>query len=50
MTPEQASTEFDGSDRVFLVYLDKDTDQVHVLYRREDESLGIIQPVRKIKR
>ena len=50
MTPEQASAEFDGSDRVFLVYLDKDTDQVHVLYRREDESLGIIQPIRKLKR
>lgn len=50
MTPEEASSEFDGSERVFLVYLDKDTDQVNVLYRREDESLGIIQPVRKNKR
>lgn len=50
MTPEQASAAFDASERVFLVYLDKDTDQVHVLYRREDESLGIIQPVRKLKR
>lgn len=50
MTPEQASEEFDSSDRVFLVYLDKDTDQVQVLYRRGDESLGIIQPVRKAKR
>ena len=50
MTPEQAALEFDSSERVFLVYLDKDTDQIHVLYRREDESLGIIHPVRKIKR
>lgn len=51
MTPEQAAEEFDSSpERVFLVYLDKDTDQVQVLYRRGDESLGIIQPVRKIKR
>lgn len=49
-TPEQAAAELDGSDRVFLVYLDKDTDQINVLYRRENESLGIIQPVRKIKR
>ena len=50
MTPEAAAAELDGSDRLFLVYLDKDTDQIHVLYRREDESLGIIHPVRKIKR
>ena len=49
-TPEQAAAELDGSERVFLVYLDKDTDQIHVLYRREDESLGIINPVRKTKR
>ena len=50
MTPEQAAADLDGSERVFLVYLDKDTDQIHVLYRREDESLGIINPVRKAKR
>jgi putative sigma-54 modulation protein len=50
MTPEQAAADLDGSERVFLVYLDKDTDQIHVLYRREDESLGIINPVRKTKR
>jgi len=50
MTPEQAAAELDGSERLFLVYLDRDADQVHVLYRRGDESLGIIQPVRKTKR
>ncbi len=50
MTPEQAAADFDASERLFLVYLDKETDQIHVLYRREDESLGIIHPVRKIKR
>ena len=50
MTPEQAAAELDGSERVFLVYLDKDTDQIHVLYRREDDSLGIIHPLRKNKR
>ncbi len=50
MTPEQAAIELDGSERLFLVYLDKDTDQIHVLYRHEDESLGIINPIRKIKR
>ncbi|PIR19630.1 MAG: ribosomal subunit interface protein [Elusimicrobia bacterium CG11_big_fil_rev_8_21_14_0_20_64_6] len=50
MTPEQAATDLDASELMFLVYLDKDTDMIHVLYRREDETLGIIQPVRKNKR
>ncbi len=49
-TPERAAEELDGSERRFLVYLDKDTDQIHVLFRREDESLGIVHPVRKTKR
>jgi putative sigma-54 modulation protein len=50
MTPEAAADQLDGGDRRFLVYLDKDTDQIHVLYRREDESFGIVHPVRKTKR
>lgn len=49
-TPELAAAEMDSSDRRFLVYLDKGTDQIHVLFRREDESFGIVHPVRKIKR
>ena len=49
-TPESAAAELDGGERKFLVYLDKDTDQIHVLFRREDESLGIIHPLRKAKR
>lgn len=50
MTPEAAAAELDASERVFLVYLDKASDQIHVLYRREDETLGIIHPLRKTKR
>ena len=50
ITPERAAAEMDFSERKFLVYLDKDTDQIHVLFRREDESLGIVRPVRKTKR
>jgi putative sigma-54 modulation protein len=49
-TPERAARELENSDRRFLVFLDKDTDQIHVLFRRDDESLGIVQPVRKTKR
>jgi putative sigma-54 modulation protein len=50
MTPESAAAEMDSSDRQFLVYLDKSTEQIHVLFRREDESFGIVHPVRKTKR
>ena len=49
-TPERALAELESSERQFLVYLDKDTDAIHVLYRREDESFGIVHPVRKTKR
>ena len=50
MTPERAAAEMDSSERQFLVYLDKSTEQIHVLFRREDESFGIVHPVRKTKR
>ena len=49
-SPEAAAAEFDVSERQFLVYLDKKTDQIQVLYRRADETLGIIHPLRKAKR
>lgn len=49
-TPERVAAAMDASERQFLVYLDKDTDQIHVLFRREDDSLGIVYPVRKTKR
>ena len=49
-TRAAAAAEFDSTDRQFLVYLDKETDQIQVLYRREDETLGIIHPLRRAKR
>ena len=49
-TRQSAAAELDASERQFLVYLDKETDQIQVLYRREDESLGIIHPHRRAKR
>lgn len=50
MTPERAAATMDSSERQFLVYLDKETDQIHVLFRREDDSFGIVHPIRKTKR
>lgn len=49
-TPEKALDELESSGRRFLVFLDAATDQVHVAFRREDESFGVVQPIRRSKR
>jgi putative sigma-54 modulation protein len=49
-TPEGAIEEMEAAGHQFLVYLDKDTDQIHVVFRRTDETFGIVHPVRKTKR
>jgi putative sigma-54 modulation protein len=49
-SPERAAEEMDVAGRQFLVYLDENADQIHVVFRRSDETIGIIQPVRKKKR
>lgn len=50
ITPERAIEELEAAGHQFLAYLDRDTDQIHVVFRRSDESFGIVQPVRKNKR
>ncbi len=50
MTPERAIEEMETEGGQFLAYLDKDTDQIHVAFRRSDETFGIIHPIRKTKR
>lgn len=49
-SPERAIEEMEAAGHQFLAYLDRDTDQIHVVFRRTDESFGIVQPVRKNKR
>jgi len=46
-TPERAVEEMEAAGHTFLTYLDRDTDQIHVVFRREDDTFGIVQPVRK---
>lgn len=50
MTPAAAAEELEATGRQFLVYLDRASDQIHVLFRREDDGLAVVQPVRKTKR
>lgn len=49
-TPEDAADEMESSGHQFLVYLDRDNDQIQVVFRRSDDSLGIVQPVRRSRR
>lgn len=42
-TVERASQEMDALDHSFFLFLNEDTNEVNVLYRRHDSSLGIVQ-------
>lgn len=50
MTPEQAAAQLDGGEQRFRLFLDKASDTIQVVFKREDESIGIIQPVRRARR
>ncbi len=47
MTPEQAARELETDGQAFRVFQDKDSMQIHVLYRRSDDTFGVLQPVKK---
>ena len=49
-TAERAAEDLEAQGRQFLVYWDKAADQIQVVFRRSDESVGIVQPVRKSRR
>jgi putative sigma-54 modulation protein len=44
MTIEEAALELGGDGEDLVVYRDAATDRVHVLYRRKDGQLGLIEP------
>lgn len=50
MTAEQAAAELDGGEQQFRVFLDKETDQIQVVFKRPNDIMGIIQPVRRARR
>jgi putative sigma-54 modulation protein len=50
MSPEEAAAEMDSLGLAFRLYQDRDSHQIHVIYRRPDETFGIIQPVKKTGR
>jgi hypothetical protein len=47
MFEEDAIAQMEDLGHAFFVYLDAETDEVSVLYRRRDGNYGVIQPVLK---
>ena len=50
MSPEEAAQEMDSRDHSFRLYQDRDSMQIHLIYRRSDDSYGILRPVKKASR
>lgn len=50
MSPEEAAAEMEQLGQTFRMFQDRDSHQIHVIFRRSDETFGIIQPVKKTGR
>jgi len=46
ITGEEAALQLEAIDKEFLVFVDVDTDQVAIIYRRNDGNFGLIEPQR----
>ncbi|MFA6315796.1 MAG: ribosome-associated translation inhibitor RaiA [Elusimicrobiota bacterium] len=49
VTAQEAASRLDESGQNFLLFEDKDSKQIRVIYRRADESYCVVQPVRNKK-
>lgn len=49
MAASEAVEEMEERGQVFRLYHDRDSGQIQVVYRRSDESYGVLQPVKKGK-
>ena len=50
ITPEEAVAEMESLGQAFRLFQDKASHQIHVIYRRGDETYGILQPIKKAGR
>ncbi|MFH1725180.1 MAG: ribosome-associated translation inhibitor RaiA [Elusimicrobiota bacterium] len=50
MSPEDAGHEMERMGYTFWMFRDEDSGQVNVIYRRLDESFGLLQPAKKAGR
>lgn len=44
MTPEEASLQMEMLNHNFFIFLNQDTEQVNVIYKRRDGGYGLIEP------
>ena len=44
MTPDEAAMQMELLNHDFFVFVNRDTDQTNVLYRRKDGNYGLIEP------
>ena len=49
-TPDEAAAEMEQLGHSFRLFQDRDSHQIHVIYRRGDETYAIVQPVKKAGR
>ena len=49
VTPQEAASRLEESGQNFLLFEDKDSKQIQVIYRRDDDSYCVVQPVRNKK-
>ena len=47
IAPEQAAREMEALGQTFRLFEDGGTSQIHVVYRRSDDTYGIVVPVKK---
>ena len=47
MSPEEAIQQMESLGQSFRLFQDRDSQQLHVIYRRSDDSYGLLQPVKK---
>jgi hypothetical protein len=40
----EAAREVEGAEEGFVVFRESDTQKTHVIYRRKDGTLGLIEP------
>ena len=50
MNPEEAVREMESLGHAFRLFQDRESHQIHAVYRRSDESYGLLHPVKKNSR
>jgi len=46
ITPEEAAMQLDAIEKGFLVFINAETDEVNIIYHRNDGNYGLIEPRR----